>query len=133
RAMADDPGSMVGECVELTGSERLALTDRGTPAVSVVASVVDTPSGPLTPRQEILCGLFAGLLGRGSVGLGENFFRVGGNSLLALRLVSRVRSVLGAEVGIRDFFRDPTVAGVDRLVAQGRGAVSRPELVPADR
>ncbi|WP_211719659.1 hypothetical protein, partial [Nocardiopsis sp. MG754419] len=33
RAMADDPGSMVGECVELTGSERLALTDRGTPAV----------------------------------------------------------------------------------------------------
>ncbi|MBR8744928.1 condensation domain-containing protein, partial [Nocardiopsis sp. MG754419] len=33
----------------------------------------------------------------------------------------------------RDFFRDPTVAGVDRLVAQGRGAVSRPELVPADR
>ncbi|MBQ1082104.1 non-ribosomal peptide synthetase [Nocardiopsis sp. B62] len=133
RAMAGDPESTVGECVELTEPERVALTDRGTPAVSAVATVVDSPSGPLTPRQEILCGLFAELLGRESVEPGENFFRSGGNSLLALRLVSRVRSVLCAEVGVRDFFRDPTVAGVDRVIARGRAVAFRPGLVSVER
>ncbi|MEU2975396.1 condensation domain-containing protein, partial [Nocardiopsis alba] len=133
RSVAEDASVAVGDVVRLSARERSALTTRDLPERLPKEVEEPAPGLPRTPRQEILCGLFAELLGRGSVEPGENFFRSGGNSLLALRLVSRVRSVLKAEVGLRDFFRDPTVAGVDRLVAESGGVPARPGLVPVDR
>jgi len=58
----------------------------------------------------LLCGLFAELLDRERVGADESFFELGGDSLLAMRLLARIRGVVGAEVGIRQLFTTPTVA-----------------------
>ncbi|MFK0026630.1 amino acid adenylation domain-containing protein, partial [Streptomyces sp. NPDC090798] len=91
---------------------------------------------PRSPREEILCGLFAEVLGVDSVSIDDSFFELGGHSLLATRLVSRVRSVLGVEVGIRSLFEAPSVAGlVGRLDEGGRvrerlGVRVRPEVLP---
>ncbi|MER7923550.1 amino acid adenylation domain-containing protein [Streptomyces sp. NPDC096057] len=93
--------------------------------------------GPETPTEEALCALFAELLGLAEVGAEESFFALGGDSLLVMRLIARMRAELDVTVGVREVFAAPTAAGVARLV-DGAGASDgaplrrreRPERVP---
>jgi len=67
---------------------------------------------PRTAAEEIVCGLFAEVLGLERAGADDSFFDLGGDSLLAMRLIARIRAVLDTEVSIRALFGAPTPAGV---------------------
>ena len=85
---------------------------------------------PRTAAEEIVCGLFAEVLGLERVGAEDSFFELGGDSLLAMRLIARVRAVLDAEIPIRGLFT-ATPAGIAQL-AGSRGS-ARAALAPVTR
>jgi amino acid adenylation domain-containing protein len=89
---------------------------------------------PRTPVEEIVAGVWAEVLGVERVGLGEGFFDLGGHSLMASRTLARLRSALGIDLPLRDFFLDPTVDGVARRVEEARrNGVAIPPISPAPR
>ncbi|MGW4446749.1 non-ribosomal peptide synthase/polyketide synthase [Streptomyces sp. NPDC004682] len=79
------------------------------PAPDFAAEVTDTR--PRTSREETLCALIAGVLGLERVGPDDDFFALGGDSIVAMQLVARARAA-GLAFSPRDVFRHKTAAGL---------------------
>ena len=73
-------------------------------------------TAPRTPLEERLAGMWAEVLGLEQVGINNTFVEIGGNSLLATQVVSRIRSAFQAELPLRVFFEETTVAQLAEYV-----------------
>jgi amino acid adenylation domain-containing protein len=69
-------------------------------------------AAPRTPLEAELCAIFGEVLGVEKVGLDGNFFAMGGHSLMAMKLLARLREVLGADLTLAELLTHPTVRGL---------------------
>jgi acyl carrier protein len=78
---------------------------------------------PQTETERVVAGLWQEVLGVEDVGIHDNFFDLGGHSLMVVLLHNRLKDSFPKELSIVDLFRHPTVASLSRLL--------NPEEVPA--
>ncbi len=103
------------EALPLTANGKVDV--RALPEPAVRGSALDDQDAvPHTPVEELLAGIWSEVLGVPAVGLHDDFFHLGGHSLIATRMLSRVRDAVQAEVPLAALFEGPTVAGLARAV-----------------
>ncbi len=89
-------------------AERHSETERGTPGLAG------------NPVEEVLISIWGSVLRRPSLGIHDNFFSLGGHSLSAISLISRIKDSLGCNLAVRDLFDRPTVAEISPLINSQR-------------
>nr|ABV56585.1 KtzE [Kutzneria sp. 744] len=104
RSYLADPTRSLAEVGVVARKKPSATGKRVEPAVGGRA--------PRDDREERLLRLFTDVLGRPALGVDSDFFVNGGNSLLATRLIGRIRAEFGMQVSIRSVFEHSTVAGL---------------------
>jgi amino acid adenylation domain-containing protein len=77
---------------------------------------VDTPNSPI---EAVLLDIWRTVLGTDTIGVRDSFFDVGGHSLLAIQIVSRIRSTFDVSLPLQTFFNVPSIAGLaDALIEE---------------
>jgi amino acid adenylation domain-containing protein len=100
------------------------LDRKALPAPELTASA--TSRKPRDQREETLCGLYTEILGVPDIGIDDDFFALGGHSLLVTRLISKIRKAFGVEMSIQTVFSARTVAALAEQFATAGPA--RPAL-----
>jgi amino acid adenylation domain-containing protein len=98
--------------------DRKALAASGGERAAAEAEYV----APRTAEETTLAGIWAAVLGVDRVGVRDDFFQLGGHSLKATQVVSRVRDTFGVEVPLRQLFAEPTVEGLARAVSGAKSS-----------
>ncbi|NER91538.1 non-ribosomal peptide synthetase [Moorena sp. SIO3A2] len=107
-------GLMVLSQLPLTPNGKV---DRKALPVPDVASSVSTEYvAPQTQTQKVLAEIWAEVLGIEQVGIHDNFFDLGGHSLMATQVVSRCRQAFGNELTLQRLFESPTIAGIAKNI-----------------
>jgi len=111
--------------------DALPLTPNGKVDRKALPEPVVEPSSayraPRTAREQILCELFAEVLGVPAVGIDDSFLDLHGESLMAMRLINSIQDRLGVELLVSAIFDFPTVAELDRQVETAMQAEKAPQ------
>lgn len=86
---------------------------------------------PRNELEEELTRIWQELFGIDRIGVEDNFFRLGGDSLIAIQLATRLRDSLGVDLQVNELFDEPTIAGLALRVAAAQEA-GRSELTGVD-
>ena len=78
---------------------------------------------PKLPMQKQIAGIWSEILGIDQIGIYDNLFELGGNSLIGLRIVTRLKKDLNIDIPVTALFEGPTIFTLSRLIERkGAGA-----------
>jgi acyl-coenzyme A synthetase/AMP-(fatty) acid ligase/acyl carrier protein len=75
---------------------------------------------PRTPAEEKIAAIWAELLRLDNVGIDENFFNLGGHSLLGMKVVARLQEVFHIAISLRQLFEFPTIAALAEVIVENQ-------------
>lgn len=87
----------------------------------------------IAPRDEVeqaIAAIWQDILGTEQPGIYDNFSELGGDSLLAIRVISRIRADLEADLPLRRLFETPTIAEIAECLRESRRAGEQPSPFP---
>ena len=84
---------------------------------------------PRTPVEEVLADIWSEVLGISSIGVRDNFLYLGGDSLLAIQMATRLSATFQAELSPRTFFETPTVAELSQVIMANEAKPGQTEKV----
>lgn len=87
-------------------------------------------AAPGNRQEEQLAGIWASLLQVKQVGIHDDFFELGGNSLLAMRVIAAIRKTCDLELSIRELFANTTIAALSAHIANRKEEATLPPLHP---
>ncbi|WP_410870786.1 non-ribosomal peptide synthase/polyketide synthase [Nocardia sp. A7] len=88
---------------------------------------------PATGTESVVAGVFGEVLGVERIGADDDFFALGGNSLVATQVVSRLGTALGRTVSLKALFEASTVTALAALLGSAEAVAPRPALVAGER
>nr|APD71530.1 non-ribosomal peptide synthetase 1 [Streptomyces sp.] len=136
-----EPGTTVAQCRTLLHRElphhmvpadfveidSMPLTSNGKVDRKALAHI-DVPrprttdaAAPRTEAERVLADIWCEVLGTAEVGVTDSFFEIGGNSLRAIQVLSRMRSQLGVAVDLEVLFSQPTIAALAAALQHAEG------------
>ena len=122
------PEHMVPQYYELIADLPLLAsgkTDRRAlepPAFDRIPVPAEKDDRPLSPTEALIAGIWKDRLRVAEIGRHSNFFALGGDSLLAVQIVSRLAEAIDAPLVVRSIFEFPTVGGLAKVIERQRGA-----------
>jgi amino acid adenylation domain-containing protein len=87
-------------------------------------------AAPKTPTELALARIWCKLLGVDQIGIHENFFAIGGHSLLAVRMVNEIKRQLAPDMPVRILFQHSTIHDLARVLSAQKFTDRKPELIP---
>jgi amino acid adenylation domain-containing protein len=117
------------DAIPRTPNGKIDRTALGREPIADVTRPVADLAGPTSATELLLTNIFRDLLQRDTFGVHESFFALGGHSLSAIRLVTRLAATAGVSLPLRAVFEHPTVAGLAAYF-DSRPEVSGPVALP---
>jgi amino acid adenylation domain-containing protein len=102
---------------------------RALPDPSIEVMPHDRLEMPRTLLQAQLVEIWEEVLNTSPISITDDFFQIGGHSLLAVRIMTMIRNRLKQTVPVTSLFRNPTIAGLAKVLAQSSAAPASPVLV----
>jgi len=119
--------------------ERLPLTANGKidrqalPSTSEPSTAGRSFEPPRTETERTLAAIWSELLHVQDIGVNDDFFDLGGQSLMAIRTVARIRDTFAVDISLRNVFEQPTLGGLAELLDGLSWVAKSPRTTTDDR
>jgi len=103
------------------------------PAPEQAQAQTQTYVAPATPTEEAVASIWAEVLRRDRISTNDNFFDLGGHSLMATQVISRIREHFRVELAMRVLFEKPTIQAVSQAVEMAQPLEDDSAILPVSR